>query len=60
MIQEKALDLLALESRASELYKEALGYPESAKYRDTLTVIMNDELRHIKLVKRILELVQLL
>jgi len=57
MIQEKALDLLALESRARELYMEALEYPESAKYRDNLTAIMNDELKHIELVKRILELV---
>lgn len=58
LIHEKTLDLLALESRTSELYKEALEYPESVRYRETLTAIMNDELKHIKLAKEILQIIE--
>lgn len=56
MIYEKVGDLLTLEGRAFELYKGSLQYPESAKYKDKLTKIMNDELRHMELVKRILKI----
>jgi len=56
MIYEKVGDLLTLEGRAFELYKESLQCPESAKYKDKLTSIMNDELRHMELAKRILRI----
>lgn len=55
LISDKVQDLLAFEAMASEIYKEALKCPESRKYAETLTAILNDELAHIKLVKRILE-----
>jgi len=57
IIYEKTQDLLSLETIAAKSYKETLEYPESAKYKDALTKMMNDELRHFKLVKRILELI---
>jgi len=55
-ISDKIEDLLALEVMAAELYEEALKYPESQKYQENLPRIMSDELEHIKLVRRILEL----
>lgn len=56
MIIDKVQDLLALEVMASDIYKQALQHPESKKYRDALTALMNDELRHVKLVTEILDL----
>ncbi len=56
MIYEKIGDLLTMEGRAFELYKGSLQYPESAKYGDKLNKIMNDELRHMDLVKRIMKI----
>ncbi|MEM2882002.1 MAG: hypothetical protein QXL35_01970 [Candidatus Bathyarchaeia archaeon] len=56
VIREKIGDLLILEGRAFEMYKASLRLPESAKYRDALTKMMNDELRHMELVKGILEI----
>ena len=57
MIYEKIQDLLTLEASAAEIYKDALEYPESNEYIGVLTRIMNDELEHIQLVRRILELI---
>ena len=56
MILDKVQDLLALEVMASELYKQALQHSESRKYEEALTAVMNDELRHIELVREILDL----
>jgi rubrerythrin len=55
IISDKLQDLLALEVMAHELYEEALRYPESRKYAEILTLIMNDEMAHINLVKKILD-----
>lgn len=55
LISDKVQDLLALEVMAHELYEEALKYPESRKYAQILTEIMNDEASHINLVKKILD-----
>ena len=55
VISDKLQDLLALEVMARELYEEALRYPESRKYAEILTLIMNDEMVHIDLVKKILD-----
>lgn len=55
LLSDKVQDLLALEAMASEIYKEALKCPESRKHAESLTAILNDELAHIELVKRILE-----
>jgi rubrerythrin len=57
MIAEKLRDLLILEARANELYKEALRYPEARAYEQTINEIADDEMEHVKLVKRILELI---
>ena len=57
MITEKVQDLLSLEARAAEIYEEALGHPESERYRAQLTELMRDEQRHIALVKKVLEIV---
>jgi bacterioferritin (cytochrome b1) len=58
IVYEKVQDLLILEVRASELYKEAFNYPESAKYRDLLSEIMNEELEHFDRLKRVIELIR--
>jgi len=56
MIIDKVQDLLALEVMVSDIYKQALQHPESKKHQDALTALMNDELRHIRLVTEILDL----
>ena len=59
MIYEKIQDLLVLESRARELYEHLLEYPESTKYRNKLSKIINDEIEHSNEVRRILDLIHL-
>ncbi|MEM2226000.1 MAG: hypothetical protein QXW19_00160 [Candidatus Bathyarchaeia archaeon] len=56
IIREKIVDLLILEGRAFDIYKASSRFPESVKYRDILNKMMNDELRHMELVKGILEI----
>jgi hypothetical protein len=51
MIHEKLEDLLMLEARASELYKETLDCSEPLKYRCTLTGVMCHELDHFRQVQ---------
>ncbi|MEM3439683.1 MAG: hypothetical protein QXQ76_05580 [Candidatus Bathyarchaeia archaeon] len=45
-----------MEGRAFDIYKASSRFPESVKYRDILNKMMNDELRHMELVKGILEI----
>ena len=57
MLREEFLEILNLEERARHSYDRYLGQIDDEKLKKELTSIRDDEIRHIKIAKRLISYV---
>ena len=55
---EKFEDVLTMEHKAAQIYEECLGLTEDKRVMSELSKIVEDEIRHGRMARRLLEITQ--